>query len=197
MSSVLTFRISLAVVGLPIYAIRDYYLGLIVKSGDRIAKGASETTVLLVWLVSVLATVVPVAYVVAPRWLEWAALPLPAGLQWLGAALGILSIPLLLWAHRALGRNFNLPDGFQERQSLVTGGPYRRVRHPMYTTFALFAWAAFLLSANWFVGSVLLGYCRLAFAMAGQEEALLIEKFGQPYRQYMQHTGRCLPRLRE
>jgi protein-S-isoprenylcysteine O-methyltransferase Ste14 len=110
MNTELTFRISLAVIGLPIYAIRYYYLSLMDKSGDKISNRASQTTVILVWLVSVLATFVPVAYVIAPRWLVWAALPLPTGLRWLGAALGILSIPLLLWIHRTLGRNFNLPD---------------------------------------------------------------------------------------
>ncbi len=44
---------------------------------------------------------------------------------------------------------FNLPGVMQVRQALITAGPYRWVRHPIYTMFALFGLAGFLISANW------------------------------------------------
>ncbi len=66
----------------------------------------------------------------------------------------------------------------------------------MYTVFALFALAGFLVSANWLLGLVLLAYCLAAFSMVNIEETTLTEKFGDAYREYMQSTGRFLPRFR-
>lgn len=196
MNSELLFRTIFAVIGIPIYAIRYYYLGSMVGSGDKVSKSASRTSLLFIWLVSVMATIVPVVYVIAPRWLAWSALPMFPGLRGVGVALGLVSIPLLFWVHRTLGKNFNLPGVIQEKQTLVKEGAYRWVRHPMYTAFALFSLAGFLISANGLVGLVLVAYCLAAFSMINVEEATLIEKFGDPYREYMQSTGRFLPRFR-
>lgn len=196
MNSELLFRTIFAVIGIPIYAIRYYYLGSMVGSGDKVSKSASRTSLLFIWLVSVMATIVPVVYVIAPRWLAWSALPMFPGLRGVGVALGLVSIPLLFWVHRTLGKNFNLPGLIQEKQTLVKEGAYRWVRHPMYTAFALFSLAGFLISANGLVGLVLVAYCLAAFSMINVEEATLIEKFGDPYREYMQSTGRFLPRFR-
>lgn len=193
MNSDLTFSIGFAVIAIPIFAIRHYYLGRMARSGDRVAKRAGRLTTGLVGLVSVIATLVPVAYVLTSRWLDWAALPLPVSLRWAGIGLGLVSVPLLYWVHRTLGANFNLPGVIQSQQALVTDGLYRWVRHPMYTTFALFGLGGFLISANWVVGLVLLCYFLTALAMVGKEEAALIEAFGEPYLRYMQRTGRFLP----
>ena len=66
----------------------------------------------------------------------------------------------------------------------------------MYT--AIFgSWLAiFLLSANWVVGMAGLGTSILIGARVADEEALMIEEFGDQYRAYMQRTGRFLPRIR-
>jgi len=73
---------------------------------------------------------------------------MPAWSRWLGVALGIVSLQLFGWTHHALGRNWSTRLVIKEGHSLVTSGPYRWVRHPMYT--AIFgSWLAiFLLSAN-------------------------------------------------
>ncbi len=63
----------------------------------------------------------------------------------------------------------------------------------MYTSFAIIALAYSLISANWFIALIGLIYWMLVFTMVGAEEATLIEKFGDSYREYMKHTGRFLP----
>ncbi len=194
MNSDLNFRIGFAVIAIPIFAIRYYYLGRIARSGDRVAVRAGRLTTGLVGVVSVMATLVPAVYVLTPRWLDWAALSLPASLRWAAVGLGLISVPLLYWVHRTLGDNFNLPGVIPARQALTTEGPYGWVRHPMYTAFALFGLAGFLISANGLVGLALLGYWLAALALVGKEEETLIETFGESYRLYMQRAGRFLPR---
>ena len=194
------FRISVAVLMVALALVRFSKIGWatfgIRRSDEKIAVARSSKT----WYAITLTTgwlwvLVPGVYIVAPGWLLWAALPIPPISRWIGVGLGVISIVWLGWAHRALGKNWNVPGLIQERQTLVTSGPYQWVRHPMYTSGAVIALAYSLISANWFVALIGLAYWILVFAMVGSEEATLIEKFGDSYREYMKHTGRFLPRL--
>ena len=77
----------------------------------------------------------------------------------------------------------------------ITTGPYRWVRHPLYTLAALLGVANFLAAANWFF-FVMGGAIFLLLAIrTRKEEENLIARFGDDYRNYMQRTGRFLPRL--
>jgi len=136
------------------------------------------------------------AYFVAPQWVAWAGLPLPAWSRWAGIFIGYLNLPLLWWIERTLGLNFNTTLHVRAGHTLVTGGPYRWVRHPMYTSLFLFTLAWLLASANWLVGLPgVIGLSVIVINRIQAEEAVMLEQFGEQYRAYMQHTGRFLPRL--
>lgn len=78
----------------------------------------------------------------------------------------------------------------------MTQGPYRYVRHPMYTAFFGAAVAFALLSANGVIALTSLGSVTLMYlARVGDEERMMLEAFGEPYRDHTLHTGRLLPRL--
>lgn len=135
-------------------------------------------------------------YLFQPGWFAWAHLPLPDGLRWTGAGLGLASLPLIWWVQYALGINFSVRLHVRSEHTLVTDGPYRWVRHPMYT--ALFIWAAalLLLSANWLIAGVpMLALIVIVVLRIENEEQAMVEKFGDLYREYIRRTGRFLPRL--
>lgn len=99
-------------------------------------------------------------YIVRPQVLVWAELPLPQWLQWLGVVLGGISLPLLAWTQQALGSNFSPTLHVRQEHTLVTSGPYRYVRHPMYTALFLSMSAILLLTRNWLIGGIpLVGLC--------------------------------------
>jgi len=137
-----------------------------------------------------------VVYVVSP-WLDFAHLPFPVWLRWLGGGLMLASLGLFWWTHRTLGMNWSGVLAIRAGHTLVTQGPYRRVRHPMYAAFYVSGIGILLLSANWFIAAVNLGAVTwMCVVRVPAEEAMMLEHFGEAYRQYMARTGRLLPRLR-
>jgi protein-S-isoprenylcysteine O-methyltransferase Ste14 len=113
---------------------------------------------------------------------------------WLGAAVFAAALWLFYRTHNDLGRNWSVTLEVREQHTLVTGGVYRRVRHPMYSAFWLWALAQALLLPNWIAGPAgLVGFGTLFFLRVGREEALMIETFGDEYRRYMARTARVLP----
>ena len=190
------FRVALVLVSGLLGTIRLYYGWRARRSGGKvIARRAGWGRTALLWLLGGAAALASMLYVVAPRRIRWAALPLPAWLRWLGVGLGGVTVLLFSWVHRALGANWSMPAEIKERQTLITSGPYRWVRHPMYTTIFVWAIAFLLMSANWLVGGTWFGLGLVASALVHVEESTLIDTCGETYRAYMRRTGRLLPRL--
>lgn len=144
---------------------------------------------LAMWLSAIL-------YVLNPRWMRWSRVDLPNPVRWSGVALAAVALPLAHWTLASLGKNVTPTVATRERHELVTRGPYRWVRHPLYSVGTLFFGSFGLLAANWFV--LLSTLCTLVMLLVRlpKEEERLIERFGDEYRAYMEQTGRLLPRLR-
>lgn len=190
------FRACLALLSLALLTIRLYY-GRRARQAQRrvVAERVGVVPTALLYISGGSAALAAVAYVLVPQVIQWAVLPLPFAMRWLGIALGILVIALFSWTHRALGENWAMPGVIQDKQTLVRVGPYQWVRHPMYATIFVWALAYFLISANWLIGALWLALAVTAAALTGVEEQTLIEAFGDEYRAYMQRTGRFIPRL--
>jgi protein-S-isoprenylcysteine O-methyltransferase Ste14 len=136
-------------------------------------------------------------YVIHPEWMRWSGLPLPSWLRLIGLPLGLWANTLLFWSLRSLGRNFFATLIIKKNHILVTDGPYRWIRHPMYATFVLFWIAFFLLSANWFIGLTgIMAYALIIVIRVPKEERMMIDGFDEEYVEYMKRTGRFLPRIR-
>ena len=135
------------------------------------------------------------AYLINPAWMAWSQLPLPYWLRWVGAGIMLVCVPLIYWVFSSLGMNVTPTVVTRREHSLVTQGPYRWVRHPLYTVGFLMFVGLSLLGANWFILAMLvLGIIPIS-KRTPLEEARLIERFGDEYQVYMQHTGRYLPKI--
>jgi protein-S-isoprenylcysteine O-methyltransferase Ste14 len=136
-----------------------------------------------------------VVYLVNPARMAWSTVPLTLWMRWLGFPAGLSAIFLVHWVLKSLGQNFSTSLTIKEKQTLVTHGPYRRVRHPMYTAFILL-WVAFLLlSANWFIGFTgITAFVWTTVIRTPKEEEMMSDRFGEEYLAYKQRTGRYLPR---
>jgi protein-S-isoprenylcysteine O-methyltransferase Ste14 len=143
----------------------------------------------------VMASYLPmILYVFAP-WLDFAHLPVPVWLRWLGGATACAGTVLFGWSHRTFGKNWSGILELHEGHVLVAEGPYRYVRRPMYSAFFVTAIGLFLLSANWLIGVLPVAAVTWMYsARVLSEEEMMIEQFGDAYRQYMKKTGRLWPR---
>jgi protein-S-isoprenylcysteine O-methyltransferase Ste14 len=137
-----------------------------------------------------------VAYIVNPDWMAWSAMPLPAGIRWAGVAVGLAALPLLYWVLSSIGRNISETVLTKADHQLVTHGPYRWVRHPLYTVATVAFLALGLIAANAFIlGMSLVVFAAVALLVVPREEAELSAKFGAAYQDYRRRTGGLFPRF--
>ena len=101
---------------------------------------------------------------------------------------------LAVWARRHLGRNWGMPMSFKEGHELVMTGPYRYVRHPIYTGMLLAIVGTALVNGPvWvlaFVGMAV--YCVYS---ARTEESLMLQQFPEQYAGYRRRTKAIVPFL--
>jgi protein-S-isoprenylcysteine O-methyltransferase Ste14 len=117
-----------------------------------------------------------------------------SAIAWLGpiaAWWGIMAFPR---SQVDLGRNWSVTLKIRERHVLITTGVYRRIRHPMYTSFFLLGLAQLLLLPNRLAGASGLIGAGLLFAFrVYREERMIMEYFGSQYRSCMLLTKRIIP----
>lgn len=137
----------------------------------------------------------PLIYLLNPAWMIWSKIGLSESIRWAGFALGVLCVAGIYWLFSSIGNGISPTSATRKEHQLVTNGPYRWVRHPLYTVGTSLFIAFGMMADNWFIA--LLGV--LTFILMAirtpKEESNLIEKFGDKYREYMKHTGRFLPRV--
>ena len=135
-------------------------------------------------------------YLIAPRWIAWSQVELPQWLRFAGAGLGVAAIGLFVWMFKHLGTNVTATAQTRPDAQLVTTGPYRWIRHPMYAFGLIWFLAIIVLTASWFIAVTSAAGFSFLLIRCRREEANLIERFGDEYRTYMRRTGRFFPRRR-
>ena len=138
-----------------------------------------------------------VTYIINPQWMAWSAFNAPDWMRWTGLVLGVLVIPSVFWVLKSLGANVSETVLTKSDHQLVTVGPYRWVRHPLYTTGLTLLVAIGLMAANAAIlFFVVLISILIRYVVIPREEAALESRFGGEYRSYMMQTGRLLPKGR-
>lgn len=118
----------------------------------------------------------------------------PAGLIG-GIQLTVAGYAGTIWCYVIMGNAWRIGINREEKNRLVTDGPFRRIRHPIYAFQDLMLLGAVLLLPTICSIAILLLHLLCVFAKARDEEAYLITVHGEDYRQYMGRTGRIFPKL--
>lgn len=167
------------------------------ETGEKISRKVDGT--LLMTIIKVFGLVLwltPLVYLINPAWMAWSRIGLPDWVRWLGVVIGFLCATMVYWLFSSIGSGISPTSATRKQHSLVTSGPYRWVRHPLYTVGSSLFIAFGMMADNWFIAALgILAFIAMA-SRTPKEEANLIEKFGDEYREYMKQTGRYLPKLK-
>jgi protein-S-isoprenylcysteine O-methyltransferase Ste14 len=191
------FRIILPLLFVLFVFHRGYYVKTHSKPEEATLKTREEGVLSKgVGLLGMIGFISILAYVINPKLLAFANLAIPLWLRWAGVGIAILGFILLQWAQVTLGKSWSDTPRMMKEQTLITSGPYQFIRHPIYTAFILILGSTLFISANWLIGIAWIGMTVLEVtSRVAFEESLMVEYFGDEYRQYMKRTGQLLPRV--
>ena len=191
------FRITLPLLLVLFIAHRGYYIKTHSKPEEATLKKREEGMLSkAAGLLRILGFISVLAFVIHPNWLAFANRAFPSWLRWAGIGIAILGFFLLQWAQVTLGKSWSDMPRMMKKQALITSGPYHFIRHPIYAAFILILGSTLFISANWLIGTAWIGMTVLEVVSRIRfEENLMIEYFGDEYRQYMKRTGQFLPKV--
>ena len=110
----------------------------------------------------------------------------------------ILAAIIFYLSHKELADNWSPFVEIKDKQILIKAGIYKYIRHPMYLSIWIFSiFQGFVLS-NIFIGSfAILAWANLYFIRIPYEEKMMIDEFGNEYKEYIESTGRIFPKLKK
>jgi protein-S-isoprenylcysteine O-methyltransferase len=115
---------------------------------------------------------------------------------WAGVGLCLLGLAIRAWGMRTLGTSYTRTLRTASGQRLVTGGPYRWVRHPGYLGSILVWVGAALAFHSWLAALIVAILMLLSYGWRiRSEERMLADHFGDVYRDYAARTSRLFPGL--
>jgi protein-S-isoprenylcysteine O-methyltransferase Ste14 len=136
-------------------------------------------------------------YALLPGRTMFLSVPLPDWFRVVMVGVATLGILFVSWGYWALGKNWAPSvSGVRKDTILVTTGLYGLVRHPIYLGAFIFLGALTLVAANLLILLPTLGLLVLLYTSIDEEEAMLIDRFGNEYREYMKRTPRFIPKFR-
>lgn len=135
------FRILLPLLIVAFAAHRGYYVKKHSKPENATLKKREEGFVSkIAGLLGMLGFISVIAFVIDPKWLAFANLQFPVWLRWAGVGIAIDGFIFLQWAQITLGKNWSDTPRMLKEQALITSGPYRFIRHPIYTPPSSSSW---------------------------------------------------------
>ena len=201
----LFFRIALLSLWISLGIVRGYY-GRKTKTHDSLVaikeklktadREMGKGMMILTAIITVIGVIGIILYLLSPPWWTWTHLPLGEWVQWIGIVVATIPLFYLIWVHRHLDNQWSIALEIQEDHKLITTGPYRRVRHPMYLGIFVYTIGLCLISLDilvslFFVFSIWVNYNRIP-----SEEQMMIDQFGDEYLEYMKKSGRLIPSFR-
>lgn len=166
------------------------------KTAKRTTQLATPTEKALFGLLWVGLFIFPLIYC-ATNWLDFANYSLPGWMGWFGVFLLACAVLVFARAHIDLKSNWSPSLEIYEGHTLVTNGIYAYLRHPMYASQWLWAFAQILLLQNWLAGPIgLITTLPFYILRVRAEEKMMLDTFGDQYRQYREKTGGLFPKLK-
>jgi len=173
------------------------------RSPNLKPRGSKERLLWLGWFIVIALWILQPAFLKSPpgnsaSWMVdfgvWTSLLTPVTF-----VAGLLSVTAgyacTLWCYRAMGDAWRIGVNEKEKNALITLGPYRSIRHPIYAFQIMMLIGAFLLLPTILSLAILLFHFVCVLIKAADEEAYLLTVHGDSYKDYLSRTGRLFPKI--
>ena len=165
------------------------------RRAGRIVEGRIDATETVLMTLSIVGLWLTPLFHGFADWLDFANYSRPFWVGLLGLPPLAVAIWLLLRAHADLGMNWSPTLEISREHTLVTGGIYGVIRHPIYAALWLSVFAQALMIDNWVAGLAgIATFLPMYLTRVPREERLMIDHFGDEYREYADRVGGVLPR---
>src|SRR5262245_57977720 len=160
----------------------------------RVASVQATFVLVLMSLTAVVYYVALLLWFVDPALVGPALAPVSFAFFAAGVACSVAGLALMAWTY-AVFRSWRWRAEIDPGHQLMEDGPFRRIRHPIYLSFALFFAGSVLLLPYWiFLLHAIASFVAYDYR-ARTEEGVMIEAFGDAYRAYRDRTHRYFPGL--
>jgi protein-S-isoprenylcysteine O-methyltransferase Ste14 len=162
-------------------------------STKRTVYRETQTQRLRYWVLLVVACLLLIYGRKLPYALSFRIIPDSTAIACAAAALCVVGLAFAIWARVTLGRNWSGVVTLKEEHELVQRGPYRFVRHPIYTGILAMFFATALSQGRWsgFLGTLLM--FASFWIKLRDEEKLMLQQFRDQYRAYQQRVKCIIP----
>ena len=110
----------------------------------------------------------------------------------------VISSIIFYLSHKELADNWTPFVEVKDKQNLIKTGIYKYIRHPMYLSCWMFVLFQGFVLSNIFIGIAgILTWANLYFIRIPFEEKMMIDEFGNEYKEYMESTGRLFPKFKK
>ncbi len=176
------------------FSISGYFRSKADKEGGPL-KPSGTPLLIILRLGAVLVLIPFVGNLINLEWFSWSRMDGPIWLRWIGALMSLSMLPLIYWLFSTIGKNISPTHATRSDHQLITSGPYRFIRHPLYTFGFLAYLGIALMNISWWLLVGLLIMMLPLIYRTPKEEENLIESFGEDYKEYVSKTGRYWPNL--
>jgi protein-S-isoprenylcysteine O-methyltransferase Ste14 len=155
-----------------------------------------KTTFFLRIILGVLFLAFLILYSIYPPFMNIIHFDFPIWLRWWGTLFALIGVVFWIYAQTILGRYWSPQLQVQKEHKIITAGPYRVIRHPIYTAMFIWVIGLAIFTANMVFALLALLTIMVLILRVPKEEKMMLEQFGDEYKKYMQITGRFFPRFR-
>lgn len=111
----------------------------------------------------------------------------------IGLLISISGYNLCYWSRKELAQNWSGKVAIQENHQLIKSGPYKIIRHPIYSGVLVLMLGTSIIIGSW-LAFIWTFFCFFGLYRKGkQEEELLMKEFGEAYNQYRKETKMLIP----
>jgi protein-S-isoprenylcysteine O-methyltransferase Ste14 len=159
-------------------------------------KNEGKTTFFLRILLFVLFLAFLILYSIYPPFMNLIHVNFSIWLRCLGTLFAFIGVVLWIYSQAVLDKYWSPQLQVQNEHKIITSGPYRVMRHPIYTSMFIWVIGLAIFTAN--IGFALIALLTIIglILRVPKEEKMMIEHFGDEYKKYMQITGSIFPRFR-